>query len=56
MKLFKRSTPIMSDSSDSDCNNKAEKSFLNNRNKFESIKRRRRVAISDSSDSDDDSK
>ena len=54
MKLFKRSMSIMSDRSDSENDNKSEKSLLNNQNKIESISRRRRVATSDNSDSDDD--
>ena len=46
----------MLDSSDSDNDDKAEKFLFNNQNKAETINRRRRAVISESSDSNDDSK
>ena len=46
----------MLDSSDSDDDDKAEKSLINNQNKVELINRRIRAVLSGISDSDDDSK
>ena len=56
MKFFKRSKPIISDRSDSDDDDKSEKSLLNNQNKVKSTNIRRRAGVLDSSDSDNDSK
>ena len=50
MKLFRRSKLTISDSIDSDDNDKYEKSLLKNENKVESINRRRRAITSGSSD------